>query len=72
MARRGGRDSDALSREELAELRRSLSMLSTDGVERFYRQAYERCVLQPNRPPSALRMQELVTAWKLLRKWYRR
>jgi len=63
---RRGKESDGLNREELAELRRSLSMLSTDGVERFYRQAHERCVLQPNRPPSALRMQELVTAWKLL------
>jgi hypothetical protein len=40
------------------------------SVELNNRQAYERCVLQSNRPPSALRMQELVTAWKLLRKWY--
>jgi hypothetical protein len=56
---RGRKESDALSREELTELRRSLSMLSTDGrsdskaagavlptLERFYRQAHERCVLQ--------------------------
>ena len=70
MARRQN-ESDVLTREELAELRRSLTLLSTDGVERFYRQAYERCVLQPNRVPSAMRMQELVTAWKLLGKWRR-
>jgi hypothetical protein len=44
-------------------------MLSLDGLERVYREAHERCVLQPRRIPSAMRMQELVTAWKLLRKW---
>jgi hypothetical protein len=64
------KESDALTREELAELRKQLSRLSTYDVERFYRTAYERCVLQPNRVPSAMRMQELVTAWKQLRKWY--
>ena len=71
MARRP-KESDALTREELAALRQQLAHLSAYDVERFYRSAYERCVLQPNRVPSALRMQELVTAWKQLRRWYRR
>ena len=64
MARRQ-KESDALTREELAALRQRLAHLSAYDVERFYRTAYERCVLQPNRVPSALRMQELVTAWML-------
>jgi hypothetical protein len=46
-------------------------MLSLDGPEREYREAYQRCVLQSNQFPSAMRMQELLTAWKLLRKWRR-
>jgi hypothetical protein len=66
------KESDALTCEEVAELRQRLAKLSGYDVERFYRTAYERCVLQPNRVPSAMRMQELVTAWKQLRKWYRR
>jgi hypothetical protein len=48
----------ALTREELANLRRRLAMLSIDGLERQYREAYERRVLQPNRVPSSMRMQE--------------
>jgi hypothetical protein len=68
MARRE-QESDALTPEQLAELRYRLTLLSPYDVERFYRTAYERCVLQPNRVPSAIRMQELVTAWKQLRKW---
>jgi hypothetical protein len=71
MARRQ-KESDVLTREQLAELRQRLAHLSGYDVERFYRTAYERCVLQPNRVPSAMRIQELVTAWKQLRKWYLR
>ena len=68
VARRREKESDALTREQLAELRHSLAKLSADDVERFYRSAYQRCVLQPNRVPSAMRMQQLVTAWKQLRR----
>jgi hypothetical protein len=48
-----------LTKDELASLRRRLAMLSLDGLERQYREAHESCVLQPNRVPSTMRMQEL-------------
>jgi hypothetical protein len=72
MARRPDiRQDDVLTREELKELQRRLSNLSVASVEEFYRRAHHRCSLQPRRLSSPRVMQELVQAWKLLRKWRR-
>ena len=58
---------ESLTREELTELRRNLSLLSTPGVLDFYRDAHKECALE--RKPSARAIQQLVTAWKILRNW---
>lgn len=60
-------DRDALTESQLDELRRNLSRLSTDSVERFYREAHANCAVE--RKPSAKVIQQLVTAWKTLRRW---
>jgi len=58
---------DSLSREQLNELKRNLSLLSAPSVVDFYRGAYKECA--PERKPGARAIQQLVTAWKLLRYW---
>jgi hypothetical protein len=58
-----------LSEEELKELQRRLSLLSASHVEDFYREAHRECCLQENRFPPARSIQQLVQAWKQLRKW---
>jgi hypothetical protein len=57
-----------LSREELREFSRRLSMLSISGVEATYRTAYADCRLEDKRLPAAASIQQLVTAWRVLRK----
>jgi hypothetical protein len=72
MARRPeARKDDVLTREELGELQNRLSHLSVPAVEEFYRGVHQRCSLQPYSLPSPRSIQELVQAWKLLRKWRR-
>jgi hypothetical protein len=47
-------------------------VLGESGVRDFYQTAYRECAIINSRTfPSARSMQELVTAWKLLRKWRR-
>lgn len=58
---------DALTKAELGEVRRNLAMLSLDSVERFYRQAHAACAVE--RKPGARAMQQLVSVWKVLRRW---
>lgn len=58
---------DVLSVEQIEELRRSLLLLSPSAVLDFYREAYRQCA--PDRTPTARIMQQLVTAWKILRRW---
>ena len=57
-----------MSREELAEFTRRLSMLSADGVEGIYRTAHNDCRLDDKRVPPAAAVQQLVAAWRVLRK----
>ena len=64
---RDSRTSDALTQGEIDELRRNLSRLSADSVERFYREAHAECAVEHQ--PSAKLIQRLVTAWRVLRKW---
>jgi hypothetical protein len=62
----GERD-ESLTREQVEELRRNLSLLSAPGVLKFYRTAHQECA--PERKPTARAIQQLVTRWKILRSW---
>jgi hypothetical protein len=58
-----------LTEAELKERVRRLSLLSPHRVAESYRQAHEACRMDGDRLPRASAVQELVAAWKLLRKW---
>jgi hypothetical protein len=53
----------------LEELRRRLSMMGMTAMQDFYRSAHFVCPIDPGRFPSARAIQELVQAWKQLKKW---
>ena len=57
-----------MSRDELLEFSRRLSMLSTDGVAGVYRTAYADCRYDGKRIPPAAAVQQLVAAWRVLRR----
>ena len=59
------------SREELAEYTLNLSRLSTPGVESVYQTAHKECAYVGKVLPPAAAIQQLVTAWKVLRKIHR-
>ena len=61
-----------LTRAELKERERRLSLLSPQHVAEEYRRAYETCRMDGDRLPSASAVQEMVTAWKLLWSWRKR
>ena len=58
-----------LTRDELAHLTRRLAVLSPYDVQRAYREAHARCCMRDDLLPPASAVQELVTAWKLMRQW---
>ena len=60
------------TREELKEIAHNLALLSVQGVRDFYERAYRECRVSGRDFPPARAVQELVQAWKLLRKWRRR
>jgi hypothetical protein len=60
------------TREELKEIAHNLALLSVQGVRDFYDRAYRECRLSGRDFPPARAVQELVQAWKLLRKWRKR
>ena len=60
------------TREELNEIAHNLALLSVNGVREFYERAHRECRISPREFPPAGAVQELVQAWKLLRKWRRR
>jgi hypothetical protein len=65
-----GRKEEVWSRKELEEIARNLAVLSEPAVREVYQRAYRECAIINSRTfPSARSIQELVTAWKLLRKW---
>lgn len=69
MARRDRYDQPpVMTRAELQALQQKLANSSVLDVEAFYRSAYHRCTLQPVALPSPQSIQELVQAWKTLRK----
>ena len=62
---------EVLTATELADLRRRLSTMKEHEVRSFYWSAHFRCELHEIRFPSARSVQELVQAWKQLRKGQR-
>jgi len=44
-------------------------MLSDDGVERIYETSYQDCRYDGKKLPPAVALQQLVTCWKVLRKF---
>ena len=68
----GERD-DTLTREPLKELGENLAHLSPSAVLDFYQRAYRDCrIINGHTFPPARAVQELVQAWKQLRKWRRK
>ena len=57
-----------LSREDLAEFTRRLTMLSVPGIESTYQTAYADCRFDGKKLSPAAAVQQLVAAWKVLRK----
>ena len=68
MARRPRPPEEILTRKDLAELQRRLSMMSITAVQDFYQYAHSACRIFPGHFPSAKSVQELVQAWKQMRK----
>jgi hypothetical protein len=60
-----------LTREELAEFTRRLSILSVPGIEGVYETAYADCRYDGKALPPAAAVQQLVAAWKVLRRVHR-
>jgi hypothetical protein len=60
----------ALTKAELAELQRKLSTMSVTAIRDFYFAAHVRCRLEGDKVPAARSIQELVQAWKEVRKWH--
>jgi hypothetical protein len=58
---------DVLTRQQLKELERSLSLLSPHIVKEKYRQVADRCRFLDLPTPRV--MQELVTTWRVLWRW---
>jgi hypothetical protein len=58
---------DAMTREQLKQLERSLALLSPYSVREKYRQIVDRCRFTDLPTPRV--MQELVTTWKVLWRW---
>jgi hypothetical protein len=67
MARRPESDT-VLSQLELEEFSRRLSMLSVQGIETAYQTAYAECHFDGKTLPPTAAVQQLVAAWKVLRK----
>jgi hypothetical protein len=61
---------DVLTRKHLDELAHNLAHLSMSSVLDFYQRAYRNCrIINSSTFPPARALQELVQAWKQLRKW---
>lgn len=70
MARRPEyRPNDAMTREELRQFERNLSLLSPHAVKEKYKQIADRVRFLDLPTPRV--MQELVTTWKVLWRWRR-
>jgi hypothetical protein len=63
------RREEILNSDDLKALGSSLARLSASAVRDFYERAYNRCRITSRDFPPARAIQELVQAWKQLRKW---
>jgi len=75
MARRPefGKKEDMMSQGDLDALNESLAKLSMHTVLEFYQRAYRDCrIINSSTFPTPRAIQELVQAWKQLRKWGKR
>jgi hypothetical protein len=70
MARRPDlRKEEVLSRDDLKQLSHNLSLLSLSAARDLYERAYQECRITGRDFPSPRAIQQLVQAWKQLRKW---
>jgi hypothetical protein len=69
MDRRPNSPEEILTRKDLVELQRRLSMMSITAVQDFYQYTHNTCRIEPGHFPSPRAMQELIQAWKQMRKW---
>ncbi len=61
---------DILTPDDLKALNESLAHLSMHSVLDFYQQSYRACrIINSSTFPTPRSVQELVQAWKQLRKW---
>lgn len=58
---------DAMTRQQLLQFERNLSLLNPHTVQEKYRHLADRCRLLDLPTPRV--MQELVTTWKVLWRW---
>ena len=70
MARRPEPES-VMTKEQLADFTRRLSMLSDSGVEGIYQTAYQECRYDGKELPEPAVVQQLVAAWRVLRRFRR-
>jgi hypothetical protein len=68
MVRRPELRTNAMSRQELAELNVRLSRMSVTALQDFYHAAHHRCRCDMGYFPNARAIQELVQVWKQLQK----
>jgi len=71
MADKADRDA-VLSREQLAEFQRNLSLLSDAGVEREYERCWREAWYNGKDAPPPIAFQQLVGAWRVLRKFQKK
>jgi hypothetical protein len=69
MAQRPEFPAHVMTREQLRELKCSLSMLSPDTVRDNYQKTLEKCRLREGALATPRMLQELVTLWKVLWRW---
>jgi len=71
MARRPNLEKEKMwSRDDLKEITHNLSLMSEPAVREFYHRAYRECaIINSSTFPAARSVQELVQAWKQLRRW---
>ncbi len=62
---------EILTAAQLKDLSQRLAHLSTSSVRDFYNRVYAECRITSRDFPPARALQELVQAWKQLRKWRR-
>ena len=58
-----------MTKEQLADFERRLSMLSDQGVEGVYRDAYKDCRYEGKQLPQPIALQQLIASWRVLRKF---